>query len=62
MLKVRQHKTLIEKIFSPTSLQFLLSPIRTKRKFIKILNSCFLNTSLIVSVLMVTQNITEYLY
>jgi len=61
MLKSKECKGSIENILSSTSLQFLLSPIRTKRKFIKILNTCFLITSLIVSVLMVTQNITEYL-
>jgi hypothetical protein len=61
MLKSKECKGSIENILASTSLQFLLSPIRTKRKFIKILNTCFLITSLIVSVLMVTQNITEYL-
>lgn len=61
MLKSNECKESIEKILSSTSLQFLLSPIRTKRKFIKILNTCFLFASLIVSVIMITQNITEYL-
>jgi hypothetical protein len=61
MLKSKECKESIENILSSTSLQFLLSPIRTKRKFIKILNTCFLIASLIVSVLMITQNITEYL-
>ena len=60
-MKSKECKESIENILSSTSLQFLLSPIRTKRKFIKILNTCFLIASLIVSVIMITQNITEYL-
>jgi len=54
-------KTPIKEILSATSLQFLLSPIRSKRFLIKIINSCFLIISLWLSIYLVVINIIEFL-
>jgi hypothetical protein len=57
----KDYKTPIKEILSATSLQFLLSPIRSKRILIKMINSCFLIISLCFSVTLVVSNINGFL-
>jgi len=57
----KDYKTPIKEILSDTSLQFLLSPIRTKRFLIKIINSIFLIISLFLSIYLVASNISDFL-
>lgn len=57
----KDYQTPIKEILLSTSLQFMLSPIRTTRSLIKLINICFLITSLCLSVYFVTTNIIEYL-
>jgi len=57
----KDYKTPIKEILSATSLQFLLSPIRTKRILIKIINTSFLIISLCLSIQLVVSNIIEFL-
>ena len=57
----KDYKSHIKDVLSATSLQFLLSPIRTKRLLIKIINTCFLILSVCLTIYLVTKNITEYL-
>ena len=57
----KNYKTPIKEIISATSLQFLLSPIRSKRFLIKIINCCFLIISLWLSIYLVVLNIIEFL-
>jgi hypothetical protein len=57
----KDYKTPIKEILSETSLQFLLSPIRTKRILIKIINTGFLVISLCLSIQLLVSNIIEFL-
>ena len=57
----KDFKTPIKEILSATSLQFLLSPIRSKRILIKMINSCFLVISLCLSIQLVVSNIIDFL-
>jgi len=55
------YKTPIKEILETTSLQFLLSPIRSKRFLIKIINSSFLILSMCLTIYLLVSNIIEYL-
>jgi len=57
----KDYKTPIKEILAATSLQFLLSPIRSKRFLIKIINSSFLILSMCLTIYLLVTNITEYL-
>ena len=57
----KDYKTPIKEILSATSLQFLLSSIRTKRILIKIINSCFLIISVYITISLIVSNITQFL-
>jgi len=57
----KDYKTPIKEILSATSLQFLLSSIRTKRILIRIINSCFLIISSYVTISLIVSNITQFL-
>ena len=57
----KDYKTPIKEILSATSLQFLLSPIRTKRILIRIINTSFLFISLCLSIRLVVSNINDFL-
>jgi hypothetical protein len=57
----KDYKTPIKEILSATSLQFLLSPIRTKRILIRIINTSFLVISLCLSIRLVVSNINDFL-
>jgi hypothetical protein len=57
----KDYKTPIKEILSATSLQFLLSPIRSKRILIKIINTSFLIISLCLSIQLVVSNIIGFL-
>ena len=51
----------IKEILSATSLQFILSPFRTKRALIKMLNIFFISFTTCLSVYLVVRNITDFL-
>ena len=57
----KDFKAPIKDILAATSLQFLLSPIRSKRFLIKIINSSFLILSMCLTISLLVSNITEYL-
>jgi hypothetical protein len=59
--KNKDYKNPVKEILSATSLQFILSPIRSKRILIKIMNSCFLILSMCLTIYLVVLNITEFL-
>jgi hypothetical protein len=59
--KNKDYKNPVKEILSATSLQFILSPIRSKRILIKIMNTCFLILSMCLTIYLVVLNITEFL-
>jgi hypothetical protein len=50
----------VKEILSATSLQFILSPFRTKRILIKLLNIFFISITTCLSVYLVVRNITDF--
>jgi len=57
----KDYKKPINEILSASSLQFLLSPFRSKRLLIKLIWICFLISSIIASIYCVGLNIIDYL-
>jgi hypothetical protein len=57
----KDYKTPVKEILANTSLQFLSSPMRSKRFLIKIINSSFLILSMCLTIYLLVKNITEYL-